>query len=58
MIVESAKREPIYLIHYEGFEDSKDEVLFKNSPRLAKPGFYTNRCDIPRYKFDKSPTGA
>jgi hypothetical protein len=57
MILESAKREPIYLIHYEGFDDAEDEVLFKNSPRLAKPGYYTSRCDIPRYRFDKSLAG-
>jgi hypothetical protein len=57
MIVESAKREPIYLVHYIGFDEALDEVFFKNSPRLAQSGFYTNRCDIPQYKFGKSAAG-
>jgi hypothetical protein len=47
MIIESAKREPVLLIHYEDFDESKDEVLFRNSSRLAKFGSYTNRNDIP-----------
>jgi len=42
MIIESAKRVPVLLLHYEGFEESKDEVLFKDSSRLAKAGAYTN----------------
>lgn len=49
MIIESAKREPVLLIHYSGFDETKDEVLFRNSPRLAKFGFYTARSDIPAY---------
>lgn len=47
MIIESAKREPVLLIHYEDFDESKDEVLFRNSARLAKFGSYTKRNDIP-----------
>ena len=50
MIIESAKREPVLLIHYLGFDESKDEVLFQNSPRLAKLGTYTTRSDIPSYE--------
>lgn len=50
MIIESAKREPVLLVHYLGFDNEKDEVLFRNSPRLAKFGTYTARSDIPAYE--------
>jgi hypothetical protein len=39
----------VLLIHYLGFDETKDEVLFRNSPRLAKFGHYTSRSDIPAY---------
>jgi len=51
MIVESLARDPIILVRFDGFEDSKDEVLFKSSPRFAKAGVYTSRKDIPRYEM-------
>lgn len=54
MIIESEKREPVILVHYVGFEDAKDEVLFRNSPRLAKAGAYTTRKDIPTYKIQQN----
>lgn len=53
MIVESQLRDPIILVQFDGFEESKDEVLFKSSPRLAKAGVYTSRKDIPRYEMPK-----
>ena len=56
MIIESAKREPVLLVHYIGFDDSKDEVLFRNSPRLAKFGTYTARSDIPAYELNTDGT--
>jgi hypothetical protein len=34
-------------VNYLGCDASKDELIFKNSPRLAKYGFYTFRSDIP-----------
>jgi hypothetical protein len=40
----------VILVHYEGFEESKDEVLFKNSLRLAKAGAYTGKFEIPSYR--------
>lgn len=43
MIVESQNRDSILLVHFEGFDETKDEVLFKSSPRLAKSGVYTSR---------------
>lgn len=51
MIVESEHRDPVILVHFDFFDESKDEVLFKNSPRLAKFGVYTSRTDIPRYQL-------
>ncbi len=56
MIIESAKREPVLLVHYIGFDESKDEVLFRNSPRLAKFGTYTARSDIPAYELSADGT--
>lgn len=56
MIIESAKREPVLLVHYEGFDEKRDEVLFRNSPRLAKRSAYTGRPEIPHYRFkDATP---
>jgi len=43
LIVESKNRDPIVLVHYNHLDDSKDEVVFKNSPRLAKHTTYTSR---------------
>lgn len=54
MIIESAKREPVFLVHYEGFDEKRDEVLFRNSPRLARIGAYTSRKEIPSYRFKNS----
>jgi len=53
LIIEAISREPLYVVHYEGFAQDTDEVLFRNSSRLARPGTYTLRSDIPRYKFDE-----
>lgn len=52
LIIESKNKLPILLVHYTNKDESKDEVLFKNSPRLANPGVYTSRWDIPKYLFD------
>lgn len=53
MVIESAKREPVFLVHYDGFDDSKDEVLLQNSSRLAIAGTYTSRKEIPRHCNNK-----
>lgn len=57
MIIESAKRAPVLLVHYDDFDDDKDEALHKNSPRLAKAGVYTNRSEIPRYRLKPGRAG-
>jgi len=51
MVVESALKEPIIAIHYEGWNMWYDEFLPLSSPRLARLGFYTDRDDIPKYKM-------
>ena len=48
LIIESTKREPIFVIHYDGLDSSTDEVILRNSVRLAKFGTYTSRNDIPQ----------
>lgn len=48
LIIESIKREPVFVIHYDGLDSTTDEVIFKNSVRLAKHGTYTLRNDIPK----------
>ena len=63
MIIESATREPIIAVHYEGWNMWYDEFLPLSSQRLARLGFYTDRDDIPRYKMrlvgeDKNPIAA
>lgn len=37
----------MYVVHFIGKPSADDEVIYKNSDRLAKPGFYTNREDLP-----------
>jgi len=48
LIIESIKREPVFVIHYDGLDSTTDEVIFRNSVRLAKFGTYTRRSDIPK----------
>lgn len=45
------------LVSFENFDESKDEVLFKSSSRLAKYKTYTSRQDIPRYQPNKKKGG-
>ena len=39
------------VVHKEGFSHEWDELLYKNSSRVAVKGAYTNRKDIPRFEF-------
>lgn len=48
-MIESANREAVLGIHYCDFEDNYDEVLYRNSARLAREGSFTSRKDIPQY---------
>lgn len=54
MIIESVRREPILVIHFDGWSKHYDELLFKNSPRIAQKGTYTSRDDIPCYKVKET----
>jgi hypothetical protein len=49
MKIESANKEPLLVIHYEGWNKYFDEILPQNSPRVAPLGYYTSRKDIPKY---------
>lgn len=51
VIIESAKREPVIGIHYVGFGEKKDEIVSRDSKRLAKAGSYTSRNEIPLYEL-------
>lgn len=55
VVIESAKREPIIGVHYIGFDSKKDEIVQKDSRRLAKAGSYTARRDIPTYRVLSDP---
>jgi hypothetical protein len=41
------------VIHKEGFANDWDEMLYRNSPRVASIGSYTLRNDIPKYIFEE-----
>lgn len=52
LIIEQINRDPLLVIHKEGFANEWDELLYRNSPRVAVYGSYTKRNDIPKYMFD------
>lgn len=53
MIIEQMNKEPLYVVHKEGFANEWDEIIYRNSPRVAKLGAYTSRNDIPSYVIDE-----
>jgi hypothetical protein len=57
--IECANREPLVVVHYEGWNKYYDEIIKVNSPRLAPHRFYTSRDDLPKYalKGDNSMVG-
>ena len=56
LIIEQINKDPLYVIHYEGMSHQWDEIIYKNSGRLAKHQTYTGLEYVPRYKVnaDKS----
>lgn len=36
LIIESINKEPMYVVHFMGKPSADDEVIYKNSDRLAK----------------------
>jgi len=57
--VECPNRDPLLVVHYEGWNKYYDEIIKQTSPRLAPHGTYTKRKDLPRYllKSDNSMVG-
>ena len=51
LVIEQVNRDPLYVVHKEGFAHEWDELLYRNSPRVAIKGSYTSRKDIPRFEF-------
>ena len=49
LIIEQMNREPLFVVHFDDKTSYFDEVIARNSGRLAKHGFFTSRSDIPRY---------
>ncbi len=57
--IECANKEPLLVIHYQGWNKYYDEIIKQNSPRLAPCGTYSLRKDLPKYflKNDNSMVG-
>ena len=57
--IECANKEPLLVVHYEGWNKYYDEIIKQNSPRLAPRGVYSDRKDLPKYylKNDNSMVG-
>ncbi|CDW85689.1 zinc binding [Stylonychia lemnae] len=51
MKIEKANKEPLLIVHYEGWNNYYDEFVKISSIRLAPLGFYTSRNDIPKYQL-------
>ena len=51
-------KEALYVIHFEGKPSSEDEIIYRNSDRLAKHGAYTSRQDIPQWHSQKNDDGS
>jgi hypothetical protein len=51
MKIETPNRDPLIIVHYEGWNRYYDEVLPINSNRIAPAGLYSAREDIPRYQL-------
>jgi hypothetical protein len=49
--IECPEREPLLIVHYEGWNKFYDEIIKQNSHRVAPHGFYTSRKDLPRYSL-------
>ena len=56
LIVEQIDKEPLFNINKEGFSDEWDELMYRNSPRLAAYETYTSRNDLPKFVFNETTT--
>jgi len=52
--IESPNKEPLLIVHYEGWNKYFDEIFKQSSPRIAPLGLYTSRNDIPKYYLKES----
>ena len=43
-------QDPLLVIRFDGLLGHRDEIISKNSGRLARHGTYTLREDLPRYE--------
>lgn len=57
--IEAPAKDPLLVVHYEGWNKYYDEIVKQYSPRVAPFGTYTSRKDIPKYqlKTDNSMVG-
>ncbi len=57
--IECAGRDPLLVVHYDGWNNYYDEIIKISSPRLAPFGTYTSRKDLPKYclKTENSMVG-
>lgn len=50
LIIESPLREPLLVVTYlETHEKNPEEIIQRNSARIAASGTYTSRDDLPKY---------
>jgi hypothetical protein len=49
--IESPSKEPLLVVHYEGWNKYYDEIIKQGSSRVAPSGTYTSRLDIPKYQL-------
>ena len=47
--IECAGKDPLLVVHYDGWNNYYDEIIKQTSTRLAPVGMYTMRKDIPKY---------
>lgn len=47
LIIEPMNKEALYVVHFEGKSSSEDELIYKNSERLANIGTFTSRKEVP-----------
>ena len=57
MVIEQINKEALYVIHVLGKTSNEDEIIYRNSDRLAKHGTYTSMPDIPKWTYSKNSNG-
>ena len=57
LIIEPMDKEAFYVVHFEGKSSNDDEVIYKNSERIARHGTFTSRSDIPHWQRQEGEKG-